>query len=259
MDTSPTPTSEDAAKRPLEGKRCLVTGGTRNLGREIALALGHAGAKVAITYHQRDDDAQETLRLLQEQGAEAISYKGDVRDSAHVDQTVKDVIARWGGLDVLINNASMMQVLPIALLEEKDWDLVMETNVKGAYLFCRAALKPMIKARGGHILNVGAFAAERNVGAPVHYVASKAAIQAFSHALAKEVGRYQIKVNCLVPGLLDVGMSTRIPRYHLQDYKAHSALGELVSAQGLAQMVVWLVSDENTVMTGARVVIDNGL
>lgn len=251
--------SADPSPRPLAGQRCLVTGGTRNFGRALALALGRAGAKVAITYHQRDEDAQSTRQELEALGVEVLVFKGSVSDSTHVNETIKAIVAAWGGLDVLINNASTMQVLPIALLEEKDWDAVMETNVKGAYLFSRAALRPMIKARGGHILNVGAFAAERNVGAPVHYVASKAALQAFSHALAKEVGRYDIKVNCLVPGLMNMGMSGRIPRYHLQEYRDHSALGELVDAVSLAQMVVWLVSPQNTLMTGARVVIDNGL
>lgn len=243
----------------LEGKRCLVTGGSRNFGRALCLALAREGAHVAFTYHQRDEDAQETLSQLNAIGHPVLMYKGSVRQSQHVKETVADVVDKWGGIDVLINNASTIQILPIALMEEDDWDLVMETNVKGAYLFSRAVLRPMIRAKCGHILNVGAFASERNVGSPVHYVAAKAALKAFTHALANEVGRYNIKVNCLLPGLMDVGMSARIPRYHVSDYQQRAALGKLVDSTQLAEMVVWLVSDESSLMTGNMIFADNGL
>ena len=116
-------------------------------------------------------------------------------------------MASWGGIDVLVNNAGINQVLPIALLEEADWDAVMDVNVKGAYLFSRAALKPMIRARRGHILNIGSFASERMIEAPVHYAAAKSALRGFTEALAREVGRYNIQVNLLAPGLLDAGLS----------------------------------------------------
>lgn len=243
----------------MKGKRCIVTGGSRNFGRELCLALAREGASVAFTYVQRDEDAQQTLTMLEDLGANAMVFKGNVADAAHAKDVVAQVVKAWGGVDVLINNASTIQILPIALMEPDDWDQVMETNARGVYLFSRAVLRPMIRAKAGHILNVGAFASERNVGSPVHYVASKAAIKSFTHALAKEVGRYKIKVNCLMPGLMDVGMSARIPRYHITDYKSKAALGKLVSASALARQVVWLVSDENTLMTGNVVCADNGL
>jgi len=169
------------------------------------------------------------------------------------------VVAAWGGLDVLVNNAAVVQMLPIALLEEADWDLVMDTNVKGAYLFARAALKPMIKAKRGSILNIGSFGSDRVVEAPVHYAASKAALHAFSQALAKEVGRYGVAVNYLVPGLLDVGLASRLPPHRVQSYVEQCALGRRGRAEEIAALAVFLASDESSFMTGAKIVIDGGL
>lgn len=246
-------------KTSLEGKRCLVTGGSRNLGRAICLALGRAGARVAFTYKERDDEAAETTRLLRDMGVEPVVAKGAVFDAKHVASTIKMVEGAFGGIDILINNAGMTQIMPIALIDEDEWDAVMDTNVKGAYLFSRAALRSMIRSKKGHILNIGSFGADRVVDAPVHYAASKAALVGFSLALAKEVGRYGIAVNCLVPGLLETGLSNRLPKHRVESYVARAALGRLGTVDEVAEFVAWIVSDENSFMTGGQVVIDGGL
>jgi 3-oxoacyl-[acyl-carrier protein] reductase len=246
-------------KTSLEGKRCLVTGGSRNLGRAICLALGRAGARVAFTYKERDDEAAETTRLLREIGVEPVVAKGAVFDGRHVASTIKTVEGVFGGIDILINNAGMTQIMPIALIDEDEWDAVMDTNVKGAYLFSRAALRSMIRSKKGHILNIGSFGADRVVEAPVHYAASKAALVGFSLALAKEVGRYGIAVNCLVPGLLETGLSNRLPKHRVDSYVGQAALGRLGTIDEVAEFAAWIVSDENSFMTGGQVVIDGGL
>lgn len=246
-------------KTSLEGKRCLVTGGSRNLGRAICLALARAGARVAFTYKERDDDAAETARRLRELGAEPVVAKGSVYDAKHVATVIKSVETTFGGIDILVNNAGMTQIMPIALIDEDEWDAVMDTNVKGAYLFSRAALRSMIRSKKGHILNIGSFGADRVVDAPVHYAASKAALVGFSLALAKEVGRYGVAVNCLVPGLLETGLSNRLPKHRVDSYVAQAALGRLGTIEEIADFVAWIVSDENSFMTGGQVVIDGGL
>lgn len=243
----------------LEGKRCLVTGGSRNLGRAICLALGRSGARVAFTYKERDEDAAETSRLLREIGVEPVVAKGAVFDAKHVNSTIKAVEVAFGGIDILINNAGLTQIMPIALIEEDEWDAVMDTNVKGAYLFSRAALRSMIRSKKGHILNIGSFGADRIVEAPVHYAASKAALVGFSLALAKEVGRYGVAVNCLVPGLLETGLSNRLPNHRVASYVSQAALGRLGTVDEIAEFAAWIVSDENSFMTGGQVVIDGGL
>jgi 3-oxoacyl-[acyl-carrier protein] reductase len=246
-------------KTSLEGKRCLVTGGSRNLGRAICLALARAGARVAFTYKDRDDEAAETTRLLRELGSNPVVSKGSVFDAEHVASTVKAVEVAFGGVDILINNAGLTQIMPIALIEEDEWDAVMNTNVKGAFLFSRSVLRSMIRSKKGHILNIGSFGADRVVDAPVHYAASKAAVVGFSLALAKEVGRYGIAVNCLVPGLLETGLSHRLPKHRIDSYVAQAALGRLGTVDEVADFAAWIVSDENSFMTGGNVVFDGGL
>jgi 3-oxoacyl-[acyl-carrier protein] reductase len=243
----------------LEGKRCLVTGGSRGLGFAICQAFARAGAKIAFTFSKNKGDADEARARLSEMGAEPIIVQGSVADASHVDQTVSEIVTKWGGIDVLVNNAGITQILPIALLEEADWDAVMSVNVKGAFLFSRAALKPMIRARAGHILNIGSFASERIVEAPVHYAASKSALRGFTEALAREVGRYNVKVNVLAPGLLDAGFSRSLPQHRLNEYLEQSPMGRLGTVEEMARMAVFLVSDDNSFMTGAKVVADGGL
>jgi 3-oxoacyl-[acyl-carrier protein] reductase len=245
--------------RRLEGKRVLITGGSRGLGRAIAEACASAGARVAFTYSTDDTDAEAAKQSLIERGCEPLVYKGSVADSTHVKETVTAIVAAWGGLDVLVNNAGVTQILPIALLEEADWDQVMDVNAKGAYLMSRAVLRTMIRAKSGHILNIGSFASERVIEAPVHYAAAKAALRGLTEALAREVGRYNIKVNLLAPGLLDCGLALMLPKHRIAEYLAQSALGRLGKAAEVAELVTFLVSDENSFMAASKLVADGGL
>jgi 3-oxoacyl-[acyl-carrier protein] reductase len=236
--------------------RAIVTGGTRGLGRAIALALAKRGAKVAITYSKNDDDAADTKSLL---GSGALAFKGSVAEANHVKETVAAVVKEWGGVDVLVNNAGITQVLPIALIEEKDWDLVMDVNAKGAFLFSRACLKHMIRAKAGRILSIGNFASERMVEAPVHYAASKAALRGMTEALAREVGRYGITVNLLAPGILDTGLARMLPQHRVDEYRSQCALGRTGTVAEVAELAAFMLSDEARFVTGAKVAIDGGV
>jgi 3-oxoacyl-[acyl-carrier protein] reductase len=243
----------------LAGKRCLVTGGSRGLGLAICKALAGHGAKVAFTFSKSTQDADDARLSLIELGCEPLVFQGSVADIAHVKKSVAEILSCWGGIDVLVNNAGITQILPIALLEEDDWDAVMDVNVKGTYLFSRAVLKSMIRARSGRILNIGSFASERVIEAPVHYAAAKSALRGFTEALAREVGRYNIMVNLLSPGLLDVGLAQMLPKHRIKEYLSQASLGRLGTASELAEIAAFLVSDENTFMTAAKIVADGGL
>lgn len=243
----------------LAGKRCLVTGGSRGLGRAMCEAFATAGAKVAFTYRSDAADAADAKASLVALGCEPLVFQGNVADSAHVKDTVAAVVAAWGGVDVLVNNAGITQILPIALLEEADFDQVMAVNVKGPYLFSRAVLRSMIRAKSGHILNIGSFASERVIEAPLHYAAAKSALRGMTESLAREVGRYNIKVNLLSPGLLDCGLARMLPKHRIQEYLAQSSLGRLGTAREVAEMATFLVSDENSFMAAAKIVADGGL
>lgn len=246
-------------RRRLEGKRCLITGGSRGLGRAIARTFAEAGAKVAFTFSRNSEDAEEARAQIAQAGCEPLVFRGSVSDAKHAQETVSKLVETWGGLDVLVNNAGPTQMLPIALLEEADWDTVMNTNVKGAYLFSRAALKSMIRAKRGHILNIGTFASERIVEIPIHYAAAKSALRGLTEAMAREVGRYNIQVNLLVPGLMDGGLTRSLPKHRIDEYLSQCPMGRLGTVEELAEAVVFLVSDANSFMTGSKVIFDGGL
>jgi 3-oxoacyl-[acyl-carrier protein] reductase len=239
----------------LAGKRCIVTGGTRGLGRAIVRSFSKHGARVAFTYAHRDADAEETAAEL----GEHLVMKGSVADAAHAKECVERVVATWGGVDVLVNCAGIMQVLPVSLLEEKDWDLTMDVNVKGPYLFTRAALRSMIRQKSGHVVFIGSFVSERIIEAPVHFAASKAALRGLCESLAREVGRYGIQVNLVAPGLLDVGLAQTLPQHRQREYIERSALRRLGRAEDVAESIAFLVSDQNKFMSGAKVGLDGGI
>ena len=243
----------------LAGKRCLVTGGSRGLGRAMCEAFARAGGKVAFTYKTDERDAADAGAALRALDCEPLIYRGDVADAAHVKDTVAAITAAWGGIDILVNNAGITQILPIALLEEADFDAVMATNVKGPYLWARAVLRGMIRAKRGHILNIGSFASERVIEAPVHYAAAKSALRGMTEALAREVGRYNIQVNLLSPGLLDCGLARMLPKHRVAEYLGQASLGRLGTAREVADIATFLVSDENSFMAAAKIVADGGL
>jgi NAD(P)-dependent dehydrogenase (short-subunit alcohol dehydrogenase family) len=243
----------------LEGRVALVTGGSRGLGRAICLALAREGAKVAFNYASSEEDARRTLAALREAGPGAWAFRTSVLDKAGIAEMVRIIEREAGVVDVLVNNAGQSQVVPLALMEEEDWDRVMDVNVKGAFLVTQAVLRGMIRLERGRILNIGSLAGAKMLPAPVHYSASKAALQGFTQALAKEVGRYRITVNCLAPGVLDEGVSHHIPPHRLEEYLHHCALGRPGTIDEVATLAAFLVSDRNGYMNGAIVVVDGGV
>jgi len=244
----------------LESKRVLVTGASRGLGRALARVCGAEGARVAFSYTRDAEGAQATMAAVRDAGAECLAFQASVLDVAGTEAMLREVEAAWGGVDVLINNAGVTQNLPIALMEEEDWDRVMDVNVKGTFLTSRAVLKGMIRRKqGGVILNIGSLAGTRMLEAPVHYCASKAAIKGLTQAMAKEVARYRIRVLCLAPGLLEDGVGRSLPEHRLADYLKHCALGRVGSFDEVARFAAFLVSDQNGYMTGETVVMDGGL
>jgi NAD(P)-dependent dehydrogenase (short-subunit alcohol dehydrogenase family) len=243
----------------LKGKHILVTGGSRGLGRSLCLTFAGQGARVAFNYNADDDGAAETVQQARACGSEIKAFKNSVLDR----QTIMDMIASleksWGAIDILVNNAGISQMLPMALLEEEDWDSVMDINVKGTYIVTRQVLRGMIRRKSGRVLNIGSLAGMRLIESPVHYAASKAAIKGFTEALAKEVGRYGIKVNSLAPGILEGGVGSNLPSYRLDSYLKHCALGRVGTFDEISRTAAFMVSDENTYMNGVTLVMDGGL
>ncbi len=243
----------------LDGRTALVTGGSRGLGRAICLALAREGANVAFNYSRSVDEAAQVLKDLEQLGVKAWAYQVSVLDKSGLQQMVRSIEQQAGTIDILVNNAGVGQVVPLALMEEEDWDRMMSINVKGAFLTTQAVMRGMIHQKRGRILNISSLAGVKMMQAPVHYSAAKAALRGFTEALAKEIGRYGITVNCLAPGVLDEGVSGNLPPAKQDEYLRHCALGRLGTVEEVAEAVAFFVSDKNSYMSGATVVLDGAV
>ena len=243
----------------LDGRTAIVTGGSRGLGRAICVALAADGADVAFNYLRDDDAAAETARAIAATGRRAWPYKVSVLDRAGLRTMAAEVAAATGRLDILVNNAGHGQVVPIALMEEEDWDRMLDTHVKGAFLASQAVLRTMIKQRYGRILNVSSLAGVKMLEAPVHYSTAKAALKGFTESLAKEIARYGITVNCVAPGVLDTGVSDHLPPARRDEYLRHCALRRVGRLDEVADVVAFLASERNSYMNGATVILDGGV
>jgi NAD(P)-dependent dehydrogenase (short-subunit alcohol dehydrogenase family) len=218
------------------------------------------GARVAFTYRKDAEGAKKTLRSTQIQGEDfGLAFQASVLDTDQTTAAAQSIEDQWGGIDILVNNAGITQNLPIALLDEEDWDKVMDINVKGTFLTTRTVLRGMIRRKSGTILNIGSLAGMRALDAPVHYSTSKAAIAGFSMALSKQVARYAIRVNCLAPGLLEDGVGRNLPDHRLEDYLEHCSLGRTGTLEEVARFAAFIVSDACPYMNGEIITMDGGL
>lgn len=242
--------------------RILITGGTRGLGRAVALHLAGLGARVAVTWTTDEAAAADTLAALTAlatPGAEPRAFRVSVVDLPATTAMVKELERAFGGLTHLVNNAGISQTLPLALIDEADWDRVMDVNVKGAFFTAKAVLAGMIRRRAGVILNIGSVLGLRMIEGPIHYCASKAALKGLTEALAKEVARYGVRVNLLAPGLLEDGMGLQIPEHRRQDFVRHCALGRPGRLDEVARFAAFLLSDEASYISGDTIAMDGGL
>jgi NAD(P)-dependent dehydrogenase (short-subunit alcohol dehydrogenase family) len=242
-----------------EGRVAFVTGGSRGLGRAICKTLAREGAFVAFNYLKHDADAATTVAEIESAGGGASAHKVSVLDKAGLVTLAKALDAKHGKIDILVNNAGYGQVVPLALMEESDWDEMLDTHVKGAFLATQAVLRVMVRERYGRIVNVGSLAGIKMMQAPVHYATAKAALKGFTESLAKEVGRYGITVNCVAPGLLDEGVSDHLPPGRKEEYLRHCAVRRVGTLTEAADMIAFIASQRASYTNGATLVVDGAV
>lgn len=243
----------------LKGKNVLVTGGTRGIGKAIVQAMAGAGARVAFTYRSATAEAEALQQALEAQGTEALVFQGDAASFAHAQETVDGVLKAWGTLDVLVNNAGVTKDNLMLRMSEDDWDVVVNTNLKSVFNFAKAAYRPMIKQRGGKIINLSSIVGVSGNPGQTNYAASKAGIIGFSKSLAKELGSRGVTVNVVAPGYVATDMTAKLSEAARDAMLGAVPLGRPATPEDVANAVLFLASPAADYITGHVLHVDGGL
>jgi 3-oxoacyl-[acyl-carrier protein] reductase/pteridine reductase len=238
--------------RPLAGKRVLVTGGAKRIGRTLALTLAEAGADVAITYRGSETEARETVLVLQALGGKALAVSCDLRAESSVSAAVAAAVDGLGGLDLLVNNAGAFETVPLEQISVAEWDTMFEVNTRGPFLVAKAA-HAHLKAARGRIVNIGSLGGIHPWATHAHYCTSKAALHMLSHTMAKAWAP-EISVNCVAPGMIVMGEMN--PAY--EQFALKTPMQRNGRAEDVAAAVLFFATGPHFI-TGQLLAVDGGL
>ncbi|BAU27563.1 3-oxoacyl-[acyl-carrier-protein] reductase [Aneurinibacillus soli] len=243
----------------LNGKVALVTGGSRGIGRAIALTLAEAGADVAINYAGNEAAARETADAVTALGRKAIMIKADVANATEVDAMVKQTIDELGSVDILVNNAGITRDNLLMRMKEEEFDDVIATNLKGVFNCIKAVTRPMMKARSGRIINISSVVGVMGNPGQANYVAAKAGVIGMTKSVARELASRGITVNAVAPGFIDTDMTAVLGEDTKDTLLTQIPLARLGKPEDVAHVVKFVASDEASYMTGQVFHVDGGM
>jgi 3-oxoacyl-[acyl-carrier protein] reductase len=243
----------------LSNKNCLVTGGSRGIGKSIAETLGSYGANVAITYASSKEAAENVVDTLKSQGVKAMALQADAVDFSKSEDVVQQVAEEFGQIDVLVNNAGITRDNLLLRMSEEQWDEVIDTNLKSVFNYSKAVAKPMMRARGGSIINISSVVGISGNAGQSNYSASKAGIIGFTKSFAKELSSRNIRANVVAPGYITTEMTGELSEKLLESIKKETPLGRAGEPQEIANVVAFLASDLSSYITGDVIRVDGGM
>jgi 3-oxoacyl-[acyl-carrier protein] reductase len=243
----------------FEGKVAVVTGGSRGIGRAIALALGQAGARVVVTCTRQREAAEEVIAALQQTGSAGQVCQFDVADYAATTAAFDEIVKTYGRVDILVSNAGVRSDQLLVRMKPEDWDLVIHTNLSGTFHCARAAVRTMLRQRWGRIIIITSVVGIMGNVGQTNYAASKAGLIGFTKALAKELAPRGITVNAVAPGFIETDMTRELSDTQRQALLQHIPLGSLGTPEDVAACVLFLASDEARYITGEVVSVSGGL
>lgn len=243
----------------FDQKVALVTGASRGIGRAIAVRLGSEGAAVAVNYRSDEEAAAETVRQVQDVGGQSALLQADVGASGQATSLVTSTLEQFGGIHILVNNAGVSADMLTMRLSEEDWDRVLDTDLKGAFLTTKAALRPMIRQRWGRLINIASVVAYTGNAGQASYAAAKAGLLGLTRSVAREVATRGITANVVAPGLVDTEMTAALPEEIRSWMLDQIPMGKAGTVDDVAAAVAFLASDDASYMTGQVLKIDGGM
>lgn len=243
----------------LAGKVAIITGASRGIGKAIATHFVQQGATVAFTYHSSEEKARALEAELTSQGGNARGFKSDAAQVAEAEALVEQVMAAFGRVDVVVNNAGITDDTLLMRMSEDQWDRVLEVNLKSVFALTKAVLKPMLKARAGSIINVSSVVGVQGNAGQTNYAASKAGILGFTKSVALELGSRNIRCNAIAPGFIETEMTAALDPATVQGWRDAIPLKRGGTPDDVAQLCVFLGSDMSSYITGQTIRIDGGM
>lgn len=243
----------------LKGKTAIVTGGSRGIGRAIALKLAEQGAQVAILYAGNTEAAQQTMAELAVLGSQGKAYQCDVADFEAVKQTCKSIVQDMGAIDILVNNAGIVRDKLVPLMKEEDFDAVLATNLKGAFNMTKNMYSNFIRKKSGRIINITSVVGLMGNIGQANYAAAKAGLIGFSKSVAKELASKNVTCNCIAPGFIETDMTAKLDEKTKDFYEQSIPLKRMGQVEDIANLAAFLASDMAGYITGETIRVDGGL
>ena len=243
----------------LSGKIALVTGGSRGIGRAVCLKLAALGARVAVNYVSRPDAADETVATIKEAGGDAFTIQFDIGDAAQVQDAFKKLLADCGRIDILVNNAGITRDGLLLKMKVEAWEQVMNTNLTGAFNSIKAAYRPMMKQRGGRIINITSVVGFSGNAGQANYAAAKAGLMGLTKSAARELATRGVTVNAVAPGYIVTDMTDELSEDVKNKVLSEIPMGLLGEPEDIAGAVAYLASDEARYVTGQVIHVNGGM